>query len=484
MITYPLNNIDYTAEDAELFHCTRTSGIWATNDFPISVTGRDNNISIGTGIAWIRNEGFSGKVVALKETVIRNLDVADGVYPRIDVVAIQFNANNNATDIVVKKGVPASDPVRPAISRTGAVYELYLCSIYRRVGVTSIAWEDVTDLRLDSTVCGLMADSVTKVDTNAINNQVKNLIMRLDNEINAVKNNSNLMFTTDWTQNGVIPIAKGGLGASNPAEARNNLGVASKEDLTLYLPRSGGSLTGDITVPRGTAYQSLDNAGVAKPLVWMSSEDTVNLGAVASNGAHSGNTQVNAPNGSVYFKCKNDKILQWYYDTDSNTGTKTVFAPNKTAESKLGSSNYRWYKLYASTACSTSSDEREKSDIMSIDDYPVTYSRDGSGNVFEKLFDKLSPKTYTLNVENSGRLHVGFVAQDIVNAFEELGLSENDLALLDHDYWIDEETNEEKDRYGLVYEEFIALNTYMIKKQQEKIAMLEKRIAQLETEEQ
>ena len=44
MITYPLNNIDYTAEDAELFHCTRTSGIWATNDFPISVTGRDNNI--------------------------------------------------------------------------------------------------------------------------------------------------------------------------------------------------------------------------------------------------------------------------------------------------------------------------------------------------------------------------------------------------------------------------------------------------------
>lgn len=207
------------------------------------------------------------------------------------------------------------------------------------------------------------------------------------------------------------------------------------------------------------------------------------LGATGADSAHSGNTQVNAPNGSVYFKCKNDKILQWYYDTDSNTGTKTVFAPNKTAESKLGSSNYRWYKLYASTACSTSSDEREKSDIMSIDDYPVTYSRDGSANVFEKLFDKLSPKTYTLNVENSGELHIGFIAQDIVNALEELGLSENDLALLDHDYWIDEKTGEEKDRYGLAYEEFIVLNTYMIQKQQEKIAMLEKRIAQLETEE-
>ena len=214
MITYPLNNIDYTAEDAELFHCTRTSGIWATNNFPISVTGTDNNISIGTGIAWIRNEPFSGKVVALKETVIRNLDVADGVYPRIDVVAIQFNANNNATDIVVKKGVPASNPVRPAISRTGAIYELYLCSIYRRVGATSITWDDVTDLRLDSSVCGLMADSVTKVDTDAINNQVRNLIMKLDNELNAVKDNANLMLITDWTQNGVIPITKGGTDAT------------------------------------------------------------------------------------------------------------------------------------------------------------------------------------------------------------------------------------------------------------------------------
>ena len=253
------------------------------------------------------------------------------------------------------------------------------------------------------------------------------------------------------------------------------------------LSLSGGSLTGAITVPRGTAYQSLDTAGAAKPLVWISSEDAVMLGATATDSAHSGNTQVNAPNGSVYLKCKNDKLLQWYYYTDSSAGTKTIFAPSNNAEAKLGSSSYRWYKLYASTACSTSSDEREKSDIMSIDDYPVTYSRDGSGNVFEKLFDKLSPKTYTLNVENSGELHIGFIAQDIANSLEELGLSTDDVALIDHNSWVDEETGEEKDRYGLTYEEFIALNTYMIQKQKAKIEeqqtqinSLEERVAKLE----
>ena len=104
MITYPLNNIDYTAEDAELFHCTRNSGIWAKDSFSISVTGFDNNIAIGTGIAWINNEKFSGKVVALKSAKTLDLGIADSAYPRIDVIAIQFNANNNATDIVVKKG--------------------------------------------------------------------------------------------------------------------------------------------------------------------------------------------------------------------------------------------------------------------------------------------------------------------------------------------------------------------------------------------
>ena len=102
-ITYPLNNIDYTAEDAELFHCTRTSGIWAEDSFPISVTGADNSVTVGKGLAWINNEEFSGKVTALKSAEVLDMGVADGTYPRIDVVAIQFNANNNETDIVVKK---------------------------------------------------------------------------------------------------------------------------------------------------------------------------------------------------------------------------------------------------------------------------------------------------------------------------------------------------------------------------------------------
>ena len=227
-ITYPLNNIDYTAEDAELFHCTRTSGIWAQNSFPISVTGADNNVTVGKGLAWINNEEFSGKVTALKSVEVLDMGVADGTYPRIDVVAIQFNANNNATGLVVKKGTPASTPICPAIVRTNAVYELYLASIYRPAGATAITFENITDLRMDKAVCGLMADSVTEIDTSFIEQQINALIQELEAEIDAIRNTTGLMFEAEWTENGVVTIQKGGTNADNAEESLSNLGGISK----------------------------------------------------------------------------------------------------------------------------------------------------------------------------------------------------------------------------------------------------------------
>lgn len=219
MITYPLNNIDYTAEDAELFHCTRTSGIWAEDSFSISVTGADNNVTIGTGIAWINNEEFSGKVAALKSAEVLDLGIADGVYPRIDVIAIQYSANNNETDVVIKKGTPATNPVQPAIVRSGAVYELYLASIYRPAGATVITASNITDLRMDATVCGLMADSVTKVDMDAIHAQLTGLVEELEEAIQNIDVGE------------VVPIEKGGTNAQTSAEARQNINFIGRNPI-------------------------------------------------------------------------------------------------------------------------------------------------------------------------------------------------------------------------------------------------------------
>ena len=163
MVTYPLNNIEYTAEDAELFHVTRTSGVYAKNSFDYSVNGSDNNIIIGTGIGWIKNSEFSGKVVAQKEFVSLDVGLPDSVYPRIDAIIIQFNANKNATEILVKKGIASSYPVAPEVVRTESIYELHLYHIKKDAGELSISASNITDLRSNDAYCGLMSDSVTRI---------------------------------------------------------------------------------------------------------------------------------------------------------------------------------------------------------------------------------------------------------------------------------------------------------------------------------
>lgn len=223
MITYPLNDVQYSAEDAGLFHCTRTSGIWAEDSFQISATSADNSISIGTGVGWISNEKFWGKVFALKEAETLDLGIADAVYPRIDVVAVQFDAVANETKLIVKNGVPSSTPLMPDIIQTESVYELYLCKVLRPAGSTVVSLSNITDTRLDPVLCGLMADSVTKIDTNLINSQVMALLEELQNELEIVKNESDVMFASEWADDGAITIENGGTGAKTAAEAFQNI---------------------------------------------------------------------------------------------------------------------------------------------------------------------------------------------------------------------------------------------------------------------
>lgn len=181
--TYPLNNIDYQAEDAELFHCTRTSGVYASGHFPVSVTGADNNITIGKGIGWLKNTEFSGKVFASKEETTLNADVPDASLPRIDAVVVRFDANQNETYFTIKQGFTGSTPTPPEVERGEYIYELHLYHIRRRPGATAITPGDITDLRMDANYCGLMADSVTQVDMSAINAQVREFISDWENQI-------------------------------------------------------------------------------------------------------------------------------------------------------------------------------------------------------------------------------------------------------------------------------------------------------------
>lgn len=170
IITYPLNGIRYDASDAETYLCTRESGVYATNQFVATVTGA-REVTIGTGIAWIKNAAYKGKSVVSNEATVLSFTLADGSLPRIDRIVLRFDRANNVSTIEVVNGTPASSPTAPAITRNDDIYELGLYEVTRAAGSVSISASDIHSTMLDESVCGLMRDGVTGIATQALYNE-------------------------------------------------------------------------------------------------------------------------------------------------------------------------------------------------------------------------------------------------------------------------------------------------------------------------
>lgn len=165
IITYPLNNIEYTASDAEIYNCTRTSGVYAnTDNFDLSITSA-RAVNISAGMAWIKNDDFRGKAIAMTEDLELTFEAPDSTLDRVDRVVLGFSADDNKTTLYVKKGTPSSTPTAPTLSKTATLYELGLYNVSVPAGLTVLSSSNITDTRADGEACGIMADGVTRGGT-------------------------------------------------------------------------------------------------------------------------------------------------------------------------------------------------------------------------------------------------------------------------------------------------------------------------------
>lgn len=164
--TYPLNGIEYTAENAETYFCTRTSGVYAAEDnFVLSIASA-SEVAIGSGLAWIKDGEFSGKSVVSTDEILISVPIADGVLNRKDRIVLRFDKSKNASFIVLKEGTPASLAEPPSITRDGTIYELGLYVIDVPAASVGVGIENITNTMKDESVCGLMRDAVTSAMPN------------------------------------------------------------------------------------------------------------------------------------------------------------------------------------------------------------------------------------------------------------------------------------------------------------------------------
>lgn len=121
------------------------------------------------------NPGFAmigGARMVSTEAETLTLDNADPSKPRIDTIVLRKDNSvpTRSCGIYVVKGTPALNPTAVRPIRTKEVYELVIAQIKVRAGVTSIAAYDITDTRLNSSLCGIMTP-VPGVDTTGIFDQ-------------------------------------------------------------------------------------------------------------------------------------------------------------------------------------------------------------------------------------------------------------------------------------------------------------------------
>ena len=158
VVAYPLNNTDYTAEDAMLYNCSRTSGVLDEDgNLEISVTD-DREVTISVGIAWIRYKKLAGLAVGVRGAEILTVAVSDSTLGRIDTVVLGYSAADNGASLYIKQGTPSSTPAHPALEKSESLYELGLYEIKVAAGSTTVSVSDITDTRGDDDRCGYMRE--------------------------------------------------------------------------------------------------------------------------------------------------------------------------------------------------------------------------------------------------------------------------------------------------------------------------------------
>lgn len=166
--TYPLDGITYDAADAAGYNSARTSGVYSAEEDYTVTPGGGYTVRVSGGRAWVHPAKYVGYSIIKQEPDTLTLPLADAQRPRIDRVVLRYDAAARKSYLLVLEGTPASTPTAPAISRTNLLYDLCLAQITRPAGSTAITAGNITDTRLDESLCGVMSDSVTRIPTDQL----------------------------------------------------------------------------------------------------------------------------------------------------------------------------------------------------------------------------------------------------------------------------------------------------------------------------
>lgn len=113
--------------------------------------------------------GYFGLVEEGGETL--SFETADTTLSRIDRVVARWDLQSRDINLFIVKGNPASSPVAPELTRNSNIYELGLADVKIPANATVITQANITDLRLNASLCGVVVGVIEQIDTTTLFNQ-------------------------------------------------------------------------------------------------------------------------------------------------------------------------------------------------------------------------------------------------------------------------------------------------------------------------
>ena len=180
---------------AKYFNQFISNGVFpnpSTNLQVLATEGMQVKVDIGTCFI----EGYLGWAETAETFEIEESDTQ----PRIDRIVARLDFTDRSIKLFAKKGTSLGNPVAPEVQRDYDIYEIALADVKVNANVVEITQENITDLRLNSELCGVVACLVEQLDTTTLFNQYQSWLTRVtgeaENDLTKMKTN----FTNDFTK--------------------------------------------------------------------------------------------------------------------------------------------------------------------------------------------------------------------------------------------------------------------------------------------
>lgn len=237
--SFPNNQDEYIgAEDVMRWFHGRTSGVFGAEENAAVAPVIDSMaVTVSDGTGWLSNDKANG-IVWWNDTEEKDgsklqlpVDMADAALDRIDRVIVSWNTTNyiDLPEVKILKGTPSSSPVAPSLTNDSIVRQISLAKITIPAGATAITDAMITDERLDSSVCGLVTESV-EIDTTVSQRQFNEMLKQVATELSRLNLGDEHMLKSlyDPDCDGLIDISviKGLADALTDFVSNNDKGVA------------------------------------------------------------------------------------------------------------------------------------------------------------------------------------------------------------------------------------------------------------------